>query len=210
MADAENEWLRSFTVIKLLREEGIIDPVRTLIRLAARQQVRSRATRSRFDEADNDEPFPLDSCIPEEFWRCVDAGTAGTQIDGDAGIFATTVIYNPEIGDYSDREHIWLYGVTFHAGDLEAFLGRNFESGGSVSPNPTQGAQRTPAVKKGKPPTDDRILAKADEMHAKGMTSREIAKFMCREPGFENAGTVLVRDLLKGRWARGRRKKTKI
>lgn len=210
MADAESEWLRSFTVIKLLREEGVIDPVGTLIRLAATKQVRSRAVRCRFDEADSDEPFPQDRYIPEEFWRCVNAGTAGTQIDGDAGVFATTVIYNPEIGNYSDREHIWLSGVTFHAEDLAAFLGRNFESGGSASPNPTQGAQRTPSVKKGNPPTDDEIRAKADEMHARGIKSRDIAKIMCREPGFENAGTVVVRDLLKGRWPRGRKKKSRV
>lgn len=209
MTNAENEWLRSFIAFKMLRDAGVLDPVGTLTQLAAAKQVRSRAAHFRIDDADT-EDFPQDRYIPEEFWRCVNAGTAGTQIDGDAGVFATTVIYNPEIGDYSDREHIWLSGVTFHAGDLAAFLGKSFESGGSASPNPTQGAQRTPSVKKGNPPTDDEIRDKADEMHARGIKSREIAKTMCREPGFENAGTVLVRDLLKGRWPRGRRKKSRV
>ena len=209
MTNAENEWLRSFIAIKMLRDAGVLDPVGTLTQLAAAKQVRSRAAHFRIDDADT-EDFPQNQYIDEEFWRCVNAGTASTKSYGDAGIFATTVIEDPDIGHHSESYFIWLSGVTFHAEDLVAFLKDDFKGGPSASPNPTQGAQRTPSVKKGNPPTDDEIRAKADEMHARGIKSRDIAKIMCREPGFENAGTVVVRDLLKGRWPRGRKKKSMV
>jgi hypothetical protein len=68
--------------------------------------------------------------------------------------------------------------------------------------------ERSPSFKVGRAPDDDQILAKADEMKARGMSQREIAKNMRFEAGFENAGTVYVRELTKGRWKpTGRRKK---
>lgn len=208
MAEAGNEWLRSFAAVKKLREAGVVDPVGTLARLAETQQVRSRAARCRFNGGDSDEAFSQELYIPEVFWRCVNNGAAGTVIDGDAGVFAATVIYNPEIGDYSDRDHIWLSGVTFHMGDITAILENDFESGGSALPKPTQGAKRTPSVKKGNPPSEELILTKAREMLARGMLSRDIAKMMRCEPGFENVGTVLVRETIKGHFPQGRRRKT--
>ena len=62
---------------------------------------------------------------------------------------------------------------------------------------------RSPTVKKGWPPRDEAILAKADEMKERGMGSYEIAAKMRHEPGFENTGTTVVRNLIKGRWNRG-------
>lgn len=59
---------------------------------------------------------------------------------------------------------------------------------------------RAPSVKAGRPPSDDEILAKADEMKARGMDGRTIAKQLRLEPGFENVATTAVRDLIKGRW----------
>lgn len=208
MAEAGNEWLRSFAAVKKLREAGVVDPVGTLARLAETQQVRSRAARLRLNGADSDEAFPQERYIPEEFWRCVNNGAAGTVIDGDAGVFATNVIYNPENGDHSDSDHIWLSGVTFHADDLTAIFENASEGGGSASPKPNQGKNRAPSVKKGRPPSNEKILAKADEMHAQGMKARDIAKEIHKVPGFENVGTVEARALLNGRWPRGRRKKT--
>lgn len=59
---------------------------------------------------------------------------------------------------------------------------------------------RSPAVKEGRPPGDDDILAKADEMKVSGMTGYAIAKAMRHHRGFENVATTEVRELIKGRW----------
>lgn len=67
--------------------------------------------------------------------------------------------------------------------------------------------ERAPSVKAGRPPDDDKILAKADEMKARGMNGRTIAKMMRHEPGFENVANQTVRDLTLGRWKGGRPKK---
>lgn len=63
---------------------------------------------------------------------------------------------------------------------------------------------RAPAVKKGNPPSREAILAKADEMKSRGYNRDEIASRMRHEPGFHNVATTEVRELLKGRWRRGR------
>lgn len=63
---------------------------------------------------------------------------------------------------------------------------------------------RAPAVKQGARPSDDDILKKADEMKARGFDGRAIAKKMRREPGFENVGTIYVRELIGGRYPVGR------
>lgn len=59
---------------------------------------------------------------------------------------------------------------------------------------------RAPSVKAGRPPSDDDILAKADEMKQRGLTGYEIASQMRLEAGFENVSTIAVRELIKGRW----------
>ena len=61
-------------------------------------------------------------------------------------------------------------------------------------------ANRSPSVKAGRPPSDGEILAKADEMKARGLDGRTIAKEMRLEPLFENVATTAVRELIKGRW----------
>lgn len=66
---------------------------------------------------------------------------------------------------------------------------------------------RAPSVKTGRPPNDPKILAKADEMKARGLDGRTIAKQMRLEPEFENVATTAVRELIKGRWKAGRPKK---
>lgn len=63
---------------------------------------------------------------------------------------------------------------------------------------------RAPSVKSGRPPSDDKILAKADEMKARGLSGFAIASQMRLEPGFENVATTHVRALIKGRWPAGR------
>lgn len=59
---------------------------------------------------------------------------------------------------------------------------------------------RAPSVKKGRPPSDEDILAKADEMKARGLDGHTIAKTMRHELGFQNVATTTVRALIKGRW----------
>lgn len=75
---------------------------------------------------------------------------------------------------------------------------------------PATKADRAPSVKTARPPSDDAIKAKADEMKTRGLDGRMIAKTMRHEPGFEHVGTTMVRELIAGRYPRGRqpRKKT--
>ncbi len=75
----------------------------------------------------------------------------------------------------------------------------------SCEPIPTSSAERAPSVKAGRSPDDDLIIKKADEMHARGITGYDIAKMMRHEKGFENAGNVWVRELIKGRYKSGGR-----
>jgi hypothetical protein len=58
------------------------------------------------------------------------------------------VIYDPEIGSYSDADHWKLFGVTFHAGDLQDLL----TGSGAVRPSPTLQDARPATSKAGKPP----------------------------------------------------------
>jgi hypothetical protein len=75
---------------------------------------------------------------------------------------------------------------------------RNGSQSASVAWSDKKG--RAPAVKAGRPPSDEEILAKADEMKARGLDGRTIAGQMRHEPGFENVATTEVRELIKGRW----------
>ncbi len=59
---------------------------------------------------------------------------------------------------------------------------------------------RAPSVKVGRPPPDDEILVKADEMKARGLTGYQIAARMRQEPGFANVTATGIRVLIKGRW----------
>lgn len=68
---------------------------------------------------------------------------------------------------------------------------------------------RAPAVKAGRPPGPEAILAKADEMKAGGLDSYRIASQMRHQVGFENVATTEVRELIKGRWKPSGRPKRK-
>jgi hypothetical protein len=77
-----------------------------------------------------------------------------------------------------------------------------------VGPLPTAiEKNRAPSVKSARPPIDEEILAKADEMKARGINGRTIAKEMRLEPGFEHTPNEKVRYLITGRYDRGRPKK---
>jgi hypothetical protein len=130
------EWLSSLAAIQRLRKAGIVDPISTLTHLAEARQVRARASWGRFDGLDSDQEFPQEPKndpksgellapwpdIPADFWRWVNAGQRGSEVIAEAGVFAATVVYDPELGAASDKEHIKLFGVSFLKQDLEAFL----------------------------------------------------------------------------------------
>ena len=78
---------------------------------------------------------------------------------------------------------------------------------GQVAASPSAVFVRAPSVKAGRPPSDRDILARADEMKARGLDGRSIASQMRLEPGFENVATTAVRELIKGRWKPGGRPK---
>jgi hypothetical protein len=98
----------------------------------------------------------------------------------------------------------WAFDIAVNRADLVAWSGNE--------ENPTAARQETyseraPSTKAGRAPSDDEILAKADEMKARKLDGRTIAKKMRHEPGFANVATTTVRDLTKGRWPIGRPKK---
>ncbi|SNT22871.1 hypothetical protein SAMN06295912_1656 [Sphingomonas laterariae] len=64
----------------------------------------------------------------------------------------------------------------------------------------SEAIDRAPSVKAGRPPSDSQILAKADELKARGLSGRSIASRMRHELGFENVATTAVRELIRGRW----------
>ena len=131
-----SEWISSLRALQELRAAGVAEPVSTLTHLAESQAVRARALWGRFQGGDNDEMFPQEPDvdpqsgdelapwpkIPASFWRWVNEGTPGTEIHGDAGVFAATVVHDPDKGEISEREFIKLFGVTFNADDLGANL----------------------------------------------------------------------------------------
>lgn len=99
-------------------------------------------------------------------------------------------------------------GVTVNRSDLMREFPADAAEVITALPSSSQGAkvapsrrmERAPSVKAGRPPTNDEILAKADEMKARGLDGRTLAKEMRFEPGFENVATTAVRELIKERW----------
>lgn len=139
MIEAATEWLSSLTAIQRLREVGVVEPVSTLTQLAEAGQIRARASKGRFDWADEVEEFPqkpdVDSetgemlapwpDIPADFWRWINACSPTAEVHGEAGVFAATVefdVISERLGSYRHEEHIRLYGVTFRADDLDAVM----------------------------------------------------------------------------------------
>ena len=139
MTETAPEWISSLSAIQVLRGAGVVDPASTLTRLAEAGQVRARASKGRFDWADDVQEFPQEPDadnetgellapwpdIPADFWRWVNAGSPTAEVHGEAGVFAATVefdVISKRLGSYRHEEHIKLYGVTFRAGDLDAVI----------------------------------------------------------------------------------------
>ena len=76
----------------------------------------------------------------------------------------------------------------------------------ATSPITATAITRAPSFKAGLGPSETEIVAKADEMRARGMRSRDISKHMRHEAGFENVATRDVRVLVDGRYPRTGRK----
>lgn len=104
---------------------------------------------------------------------------------------------------YGDWKVVTYVGVRLHPA-----LGEEKAAAASIALNSFP-VQRAIPYKAGRPPSDEAIIAKAHEMHERGMTSLEIARDMRRESGFENAGNVHVRELIRGIFPRTGRPKRK-
>lgn len=98
----------------------------------------------------------------------------------------------------------WAFDIAVNRADLLAYSGKG---GTSTAACQETHSERAPSRKAGRAPSNDEILAKADEMKARKLDGRTIATKMRHEPGFVNVGTTTVRDLIKGRWPVGRPKK---
>jgi hypothetical protein len=135
-----SEWISSLRAVKRLRDAGLNAPEATLGLWAEAGFLKSRASWGRFsydwgtDEiifpeeplADPDRlgvsaPWPD---IPSDFWHYVNIEHGNAEAHYEAGIFAALVVLDPEIGTYSDTEHMKLYGVSFCSDDLDALLNR--------------------------------------------------------------------------------------
>lgn len=120
------EWTSSLGTLFRLREAGLTGPEVSMLLWAEAGQLRARAKWGRFDgcrdEEFHDKSEPDDApwpAIPRDFWRWV---RAQGEAHHEAGVFAATVVYDPEIGSYSETEHIQLFGVEFSEQDVTDLL----------------------------------------------------------------------------------------
>lgn len=71
-------------------------------------------------------------------------------------------------------------------------------------------SSRSSPYKVARAPDDQKVLEKCDEMKERGLTTREIAKQINGELGFEHVSHVQARNLMTGRYPRTGRPKKKI
>lgn len=138
-------------------------------------------------------PFSRDGgLLAARFWEAV------SQEDWWAGIFGFVKPASSELFEGGEALHWTVTGVEINWAEVL----------GQIGPLPaSMEKNRAPSVKSARPPTDEEILAKADEMKARGSNGRNIAKEMRLEPGFEHTPNETVRKLVKGRYPKGRPKK---
>lgn len=97
---------------------------------------------------------------------------------------------------YGDWKEITYVGLRLHPSLGEEKIPKTSRASNSLP------VQRANPHKAGRPPSDDEIIAKAHEMHNRGMKALEIARDMHLESGFENAGNVHVREKIRGIFSR--------
>jgi hypothetical protein len=142
--------------------------------------------------------------VPIAFWcHFHNAGKAGRTVD---------LVSNDFRFDFVDAAFVWRTGGAYNvAFDRRGLPHLNYSSAltlanavvaeeANITPR-----MRAPSVKAARPPSEDKILAKADEMRGKGMDTYSIASRMRFEPGFENVATRSVRDIIRGRYPRSGR-----
>lgn len=133
-----SEWISSLKAVLRLRDAGLNTPEATLGIWAEEGFVKSRASWGRFshDGGVDELTFPNEPSadpdglgvstpwpdIPSDFWHYVNVKNGNAEAHYEAGIFAALVVLDPEIGTYSDTEHMKLYGVSFYSDDLDALL----------------------------------------------------------------------------------------
>jgi len=185
---AEKCWVHSLEVSGVADWLTASDAV-TLLGTASQTEIRARAQQGLIKAKAESviitdwvhgESSRKKTSIPSSIWRML------TEENWDSGSFQALWIGST----------VRMAGVMFARADIEAMI-----PSGRM---PTAKNGRAPAVKTAAPPNDDAIKAKADEMKARGLDGRAIAATMRHEPGFEHAGTVTVREAIKGRYARGR------
>lgn len=133
-----SEWISSLQAVLRLRGAGLNAPETTLGLWAEAGFLRSRARWGYFSVREEtsehvfsddfyDDPALLDRpthwpSIPSDFWHWVNVKNGNAEAHYEAGIFAAHVVPETEIGLSSDSDHIRLYGVSFHSGNLDALL----------------------------------------------------------------------------------------
>lgn len=152
MSDGDT-WISSFEAVKRLREANFQEAETTLTLWAEARHLRARAKWGRFADSFSEQEFPpepLDQSdakangswpdIPADFWYYVNRGGPGVKAHVEAGVFAARVVFDPHWDDES--EHITLFGVTFHEGDLHDLLGGNTPLHEAVAKNFTSKGRR--------------------------------------------------------------------
>jgi hypothetical protein len=160
-----SEWISSLQAVLRLRGAGLNAPETTLGLWAEAGFLRSRARWGYFSVREEtseyvfsddfyDDPAMLDRpthwpSIPSDFWHWVNVKNGDAEAHYEAGIFAAHVVPETEIGLSSDSDHIRLYGVSFHSGNLDALL----NGVGELQPRGTL-EKPTPSNSGSKPKTD--------------------------------------------------------
>ena len=133
-----SEWISSLQAVKRLRDAGLNAPEATLGLWAEAGFLKSRASWGHFSSVEEtterffpDEP-PVNPDklsaptpwpdIPRDFWEFVNVKNGNAEAHYEAGIFAAHVVWDMDIGTTDSTEHIKVYGVSFHSGDLDALL----------------------------------------------------------------------------------------
>ena len=124
-----NGWIRAHQAKRKLDDNGFKDPEVALLKWAKSGSLSVQAQKGAFDGGGIEE-FPVNKgegrtswpYVPSDFWLWVEDNG---KLNLEADFAAATICYDPEIGDFSDREHIQLYGLKFSSPDLDELIGSN-------------------------------------------------------------------------------------
>jgi hypothetical protein len=149
---SDEVWISSLDAVRRVRDAGFTEG--DLAQWAEAGLLRARAGRGRFsdDEVDHLRHFgndagsvltgPWPNILPD-FWHWLNVGPKNREANWGAGVFATTVFDDTELGPNTYSQHIRLYDVVFSATDIDARLhlaDRPFVKG-MLPSNPTKNAR---------------------------------------------------------------------